>query len=772
MPMPDAGPVVYPEPPFVPVSNRHPRVYFTAADLPQIRENQYKPQNRYALEKLLAYRDTQTDGRLPQTGQPNFDPDLLCVIESCAFDHAVNANAGMGEKAISLLRAYLETETIGDNYNLLGQVIFTVSEVYDWCYDLLDDATRAAFCAAALDRARRLEIGYPPTKQGAVTTHAVEAQLMRDLLCLGLATYDETPAIYQNAAGRFFSEFIPARRFQYEALMHSQGTTYTAYRAQWEILATWIFHRLGLPEIFGPNQRYVLYGRLYARRPDGQLLRDGDTDQNNLPYGQYDSRAARSLLHMANYFHDPYLKAESLREMPEYVLPAPRWNQHCSPAEFLAFNDPDLEGLAPGGLPPAFYFPSPKGAILARTRWESTQAEQPVLVEMKINEWWFSNHQHLDAGAFQIHYRAPLATDMGYYHGALRSGVFTPDNNGNTDYASMHDASYNKRTIAHNALLVHDPKESFQYFLSTANDGGQRVPNRAKEPPTLEALLDPENGYRIGEVLGHEIRLDGNALRLAYLKGDIAAAYSDKVSAMERSFVFLPLEDPLLPAMLIVFDRIIAADPSFRKAWMVNGLHEPALGTLPNRVVLPGDKEGLTSRLTLDILLPEANDTSIDFIGGPGREAFVDGINYPGTPLPGGSNEGHGWRVEVSPRTARAEDCFLTVLHIGDAGGAPPPEQPRLGLSEGFAQVSVHGHTVLFANKRGCDDAPVDFVLDTDGQVVVTDRAPGDWDVFRDGARVETARVTPEGGIAMFFGRKGRYRLVYVGAWGLTAREA
>ena len=43
--------------------------------------------------------------------------------------------------------------------------------------------------------------------------------------------------------------------------------------------------------------------------------------------------------------------------------------------------------------------------MVARTGW----GDDAVIAEMKINEYNFVNHQHLDAGAFQIYYRGALA---------------------------------------------------------------------------------------------------------------------------------------------------------------------------------------------------------------------------------------------------------------------------------------------------------------------------------------------------------------------------
>jgi hypothetical protein len=280
----------YPAPPFVPPPG-HPRVYFTAADLPRLRADVLKPQNARAWAVHLENLRTGTDGLLPPppagaTGDAasNASSRILAIIESLAFDHALRGNPDHGRAAITALRNYVSTVVYPPrDYNNTGQTVFTIGAVYDWCYPLLTPADREFFIAAGLATAAKMEIGWPPLKQGNVTGHGPEAQLQRDLLAFAIATHDERPDLYAIVAGRFFDRFIAAKHFMYPARMHTQGNHYTSYRFQWEMLATLLFDRLGRPEIFGPDQRHALDWMLYARRPDGQVLRDGDTHINNKP---------------------------------------------------------------------------------------------------------------------------------------------------------------------------------------------------------------------------------------------------------------------------------------------------------------------------------------------------------------------------------------------------------------------------------------------------------------------------------------------------------
>ena len=67
-----------------------------------------------------------------------------------------------------------------------------------------------------------MEVKWPQLVQASVTGHGVEAQVARDILSCGIATYDENPEIYRRAAGRLFAEIIPAQNFGYQSGNHHQ----------------------------------------------------------------------------------------------------------------------------------------------------------------------------------------------------------------------------------------------------------------------------------------------------------------------------------------------------------------------------------------------------------------------------------------------------------------------------------------------------------------------------------------------------------------------
>ena len=752
----------YPPPPFTPPAG-HPRVYFMAADIARLKANAAKPQNALAWAAHQTALAKGTDGKLapPRPGQGNSDAGILAIIESLAFDHAVTGNRESGLKAIAAMRQYA-TDAVytPDDYNNNGQTVFTIGIVYDWCHDLLTKADKDALHHAVETTAATMEIGWPPVKQGAVVGHGVEGQLQRDLMSPAIAMYDEYPEMYRLIAGRFFAEFVAPKKFMYPSHRHNQGTNYTSYRYQWEILATWMFDRMGLPDVFGPDVRHLLDWTLYARRPDGLVFADGDSHTDAVPLYTYSNRPSRSMFLAANYAHDPYLKMEAARERPNWAPDKPKLNQSLNPVEFLVFNDPDLEGRPLAELPNSAYFPSPSGSMIARTGWRDGLDSPDMVVEMKINEWYFQNHQHLDAGAFQIYYKGLLALDAGYYQGANK-GKDDRTSPGNTAYGSPHQMNYAKRSIAHNTISVFDPNEVItakgRGKFAIVNDGGQRFPNHGQEPLTLAELTDPAAGNHIGDVLGHGFGPDPLRPDYTYLKGDLTRAYSEKMTGYERSFFFLNLKNDTHPGVLIVFDRVEAANQGFHKAWLLHGLEEPEVSA--NRVVFRDTRPRYNGKLTVDTLMPAAAD--IVKIGGQGKEFWVNGQNFDAALKPGAFHEGGAWRVEVSPHTAAKTDYFLNVLQASDAKpdvAALPATAIHTATHEG---VMIADRVVLFGKARNRLAVPLAFSFTGKGafKIAIADLHAGRWQATGPDGTSVIVDVPAESGVGSWSGPAGQWRL-------------
>ena len=280
-------------------------------------------------------------------------------------------------------------------------------------------------------------------------------------------------------------------------------------------------------------------------------------------------------------------------------------------------------------------------------------------------------------------------------------------------------------------------------------------------------LTDPANGYATGTVLRYGWGPDANRPDYAYLKGDLAAAYSSKVEGYERSFLYLNLgKNATTPAALVVFDRVVSAKPEFKKTWLCHGLFEPEIcgnrSVFKNTRIVPGDgpwSGQYNGKLTVDTLLPE--QASITAIGGPGKEHMVDGVNYPAKLGPNQLEEGHGYRLEVSPTVPQKEDYFLHVLQVGDADGADAlPVSPI--TSENNVGVVIANRAVVLGKGQACIQQPVCFSFAGEGSysIVVADLAPGKWEIFCGETHTGDVEVTEGSGLAVFTGAAGTYRLI------------
>ena len=667
-------------------------------------------------------------------------------LEWDAVEYLIGSDRELGRKTVEATLAFLKKSELPDRHDACrttGRAMVTGAIVYDWLYPLLTEDEKQSYIRELIRLAKTQECGYPPKRQGSVTGHSSEAMIMRDMISAGIAIYDESPEMYDLAAGRFFREHLPARNWLYNGHAYHQGDSYGPYRFGWDTFPLWIFDRLGAGNVYNPEQRQVPYLWVYKTRPDGQRLRAGDTFLHSTPRGTPWGVGAGPML-TASYYGDGVLLSHYLAQGGN------RDNEMIF--EFL-WRDVDLQPKPVDELPTTRYFGPPFGWMVARTGWD----DRSVIAEMKINEVNFTNHQHLDAGAFQVYYRGPLAIDSGVYTGS--SGR----------YGSPHCRNYYWRTIAHNSLLVYDPNEEFQSRRGYGNDAGQRLPNGRSEPQTLDVLLDPKKGYRTGKVLAHGLGPDEHSPDYSYLKGDITSAYSDKVREVVRSFVFLNLRDKRTPAALVVFDHVVSSHPDFRKYWLLHSMEEPQVSEAGVTVdCTEHDQQG---RLVLNTLLPEPHDRDIETIGGPGKEYWVFGQNLPNDQEPRrqerSSMELGSWRIQVSPKKASKEDLFLNVMQVTDwrSGRTFPVERieagPMVGCRIGGPKCDW---IVLFRRDSHCGNTPVS--VDVPGRqpcrILLTDLDSGPWQAIRSGEETVSLQVSNETAAAWFQGNGGKWRIAKV----------
>lgn len=735
----------------------HPRVFVRSWEIPALKERMAHEAGRKIISKLKKAsvpRTPQEDAAEKDRGFRYYAKmrGLTSKVQLQALEYLVNGDEAQAREAIVSMLDTLKKTNFGTKNDLSrasGSMLLVGGMIYDWCYDRFTPEERQAYVNEFVRICHTMECHYPPKRTEPIAGHSSEWMILRDLLSCGIAIYDEYPDMYHHVITMLYQDYIPVRNYTYRGHNYHQGSSYFNVRFTNDLNSLWILDKMGAGAIYDPAQQYVLYDMIYRRRPDGQVMPAGDC--NPAPRKRPQSFSQPAML-AASYYHDPYIAYEYERK--------PDTEPHMLMMELL-WRDFDLKGKEPSDLPLTRFSGTPYGWMIARTGW----GKNSVVAEMKVNEQFYGNHQHMDGGAFQIYYKGPLAIDSGSYQGS--SG----------GYNSPHNKNYFKRTIAHNSLLVYDPSEKFACWNYgggdktefATNDGGQRMPgDRWDTCRSFENLLS--EAYTVGKTLAHGYGPDAHAPEYSYLKGDITKAYTSKVEDVRRSFVFLNLEpkgnadlNPEgaatdIPAVMIVYDHVVSADPSFKKYWLLHSIEEPQTGTQEFTVMRT--KDGDTGKLHCSVLLPEADVTKV---GGPGKEFWVFGENYPNaaTTRPDPCNERGEWRVEVTPKTAVAEDCFLNVIQVMDNTVTPLPVQKIDG--EKVVGAAVGGRTVIFSRDGKALSEEFSFELPKAAgkkvKVLVTDLSAGKWTVINGKKIIEQVDVDPESGSLYFTAAPGKYTL-------------
>ncbi|MBT4140188.1 MAG: heparinase [Candidatus Latescibacteria bacterium] len=723
--------------------SEHPRLYVREQHIPELEKRFSDPVLKKVwrdLEEMSQDERSEDDGEEKDWRYYVQQRGASVQAEMDALLYLVHKDTSVGRGAITTALDLMRDGSwpeIQDIARASGRLMVTGAIVYDWCYDLLEEEEKAAFVEQFIRLAKTLECGYPPVKQGAINGHSAEWMISRDLLSAAIAIYDEYPEMYHLTAERFFAKHVPVRNWFYPGQAYHQGSGYDKVRLSSDLYPLWIFDRMGAGNIFHPDQQFIPYSFFYRRRGDGQFLLSGDVNPSR------GRRARLGLLAMlcGAYYQDEYTNYEFLQR--------PSIDSRDKFFEFL-WRDTELGQREPSDLPLSRYFGFPFGWAIARTGWD----ENSVVAEMKINVYNFINHQHHDAGAFQIYYKGPLAIDSGAYTGS--SG----------GYNSQHNKNYFKRTIAHNSLLVYDPDEVFEtngYGGADKtpfgdNDGGQRLNgDQWGAPQDLEHLLAGD--YKTGDILAHGAGPDDMVPDYTYLKGDITEAYSDKVSAVRRSFCFLNLKEETVPGALIVFDKVVSSNAEFKKCWLLHSIEAPEIKD--NQVTITRTQNGDTGKLVNATLLPKMDDVEITPVGGEGKEFWVFGKNYENDPTnrPDVANERGAWRVEVSPKNPATENYFLNVMQVMNNTNENVLEVEMIE-NDWVVGACIKDRIVAFSKTSDVLDQSYTLSVEGEGmfKIMLTDMHEGAWQIQKEGEVFKAdVSVEVEDRVLYFEGSAGEY---------------
>lgn len=736
----------------------HPRLFVRSWEIPALKEKMEHAEGKKILKKLRKAsvpRTAEEEAKEKDRGFRYYAKmrGVTSQVQLQALEYLVNGDESQARAAITSMLDTLKKTNFGRKNDLSrasGAMMMVGGMVYDWCYDKMTAQEREEYVKEFVRIAGTMECHYPPKRTEPIAGHSSEWMILRDMLSCGIAIYDEYPDMYNHVIQMLYEDYIPVRNYTYKGMNYHQGSGYITVRFTNDLNSLWILDKMGAGAIYDPSQQYVMYDLIYRRRPDGQMMPAGDVNPARRDKPQNYSMPA---MLAASYYDDPYLAYEYDRK--------PNVETHMLMLELL-WRDFDLKGKSPDDLPLTRYSGTPFGWMIARTGWGANS----VVAEMKVNEQFYGNHQHMDGGAFQIYYRGPLAIDSGSYQGSAGG------------YNSPHNKNYFKRTIAHNSLLIYDPSEKFACWNYgggdktefAANDGGQRMPgDRWDTCRSFKDLLS--ESYTVGRTLAHEYGPDQHTPEYSYLKGDITKAYTGKVDDVRRSFVFLNLEpegnadrNPEgavtdVPAVLMVYDHVVSADPSFRKYWLLHSIEEPQTGK--DGFTVARTKDGDSGKLHCSVLLPES--AGIDKVGGPGKEFWVFGNNYPNaaTTRPDPCNERGAWRVEVTPGKESKEDCFFNVIQVADNSVGKMLPVRRIDADK-VVGAAVSDRVVMFSrDSRQLSDSFSFEIPKAAGKLVkilLTDLAEGSWNIIKDGKTFKrNVAVSPDTGTIYFTGSPGRY---------------
>ncbi len=738
----------------------HPRLYVTPDDIEDVKSRMQSAEGRKILAKLEKAALPRTAAEEAAEKDRGFRyyfkmRGLTSKVQLQALDYLVNGDKAVAREAITSMLDSLKNTNFGTKNDLSrasGVMLMVGGMVYDWCYDQFTPAERQAYIKEFVRIAGTMECHYPPKRTEPIAGHSSEWMILRDMLSCGIAIYDEYPEMYNYVVEMLFEDYFPVRNYVYKGQNYHQGTSYITVRFSNDLISQWIFRKMGVEGIYDPGMQYVLYDFIYRRRPDGHVIPAGDVNPGNRKKpNSYDLPAMLA----SAYYNDPYLDYE-------YKTYKPNLEPHCLMFELLWRNF-DLQPKSPEDLPLTRYSGTPFGWMIARTGW----GDDSVIAEMKVNEQFVGNHQHLDGGSFQLYYKGLLAIDSGSYQGSAGG------------YNSPHNKNYFKRTIAHNSLLIFDPEEKFacwNYGGSdkteyAANDGGQRMPgDRWDTCRSFKDLLS--ESYTMGKALAHGFGPDPKVPEYSYLKGDLTKAYTAKVKDVRRSFVFLNLKDAgdaAVPAALIVYDHIEASNPDFQKYWLLHSVEEPELAE-DEFTVTRCNEYGDEGMLKNTVLLPET--AKMEKVGGRGREFWVfnqktgeteGGTNYPNdaTTRPDPTNERGEWRLEIKPAKGSAVDNFLNVMQVADAGNEDWNTAVRVD-AEKVVGTAIADRVVMFSRDAKTLGETFEFsVLNTSAEykVLLTDLAEGRWKVYRDRKLVGRFDVDAGSGTLYFKAKGGSYTI-------------
>ena len=757
-----------------PTTGQHPRVLFTSESIDGLND---------ALASATSEAKALYDAALasPPDGEiadNEFDREndqtMLSAIQMLALDYRMTGNPLSGYRAIYAIKNVLKTLTdswTGHDdtaHRYYGFAMYISACVYDWCYELLTPTDKEQIVLGVQEKICKVgmtvdyAVGFPPTRADAVSGHGTAFQILRDYLAFAIAIYDEYPGWWDMIAGRFYEEYVPVRNQFYRAGINPQGVSlYLSSKTFADLYSAWLVKTATgyFPYESEANMKQVARTIFsYELRVNSGGLYGFVSGDDQMPYGAFLDYGQIALI-SSYLFNDATMRAQveydynhaasnpvTSRPMgSSYTNFSGNLTETTTAAEYLICSSSGLEPAADRheGMDLILYNGGWLGQIIARNTWARSQAA----VLMKIGQRTVANHDHYDAGSFQIFYKAMLAGDTGVYD----------------VYGDTHHQYYHQATIAHNSLLIYNTTLSSTY--SGYYSGGQQR--------LIDANLSnwQSSTYKTGDVTGVSYGYADQAKTTptyAYIAGNIAAAYpSSTVSEVtRRMLVVYDTDNADVPMYFFVFDNITSYSGSYKKTFLLHTRTEPYVpdGYDESDKIMQVNNGGATLRIQNVI----GNDVTFTTRGGNGNNYKVNqnGVdNYVQLNSSGSHNDNYWGRLEISPATGNTTDQLLNAMYVFDTANAV--DLVATAISTDVVKGAAIGNTVaVFVTSATRRDTEFTFTASGSGtkNYYVSGVAAGDWTVCVGGVPVDVVTATEDGGFITFAAPAGAAITIRPGA--------
>ncbi|MBD3268293.1 hypothetical protein GF373_16630 [bacterium] len=589
------------------IHSGHPRIYLTADRIPEM-QKRCKESHASYYQDLLSTRWILD--RAPGVGYSH-----MTNMAMPAFLYLVEEDPAYAEKTKALLDAMADAPPT-DQY-MTPEYIRQAAMCYDWIFADLKEEEKKRYAEAMIEMGDYMLSLW---RHSDFNNHFVNEHL--SVLYIGVVLADdgiadqEAKKFLEHGVDYLKNHAIPAAdEIAGEDGGQAEGFSYNDWGYARPLALTAEMWRVATGEdLFEHSSFFATQSmwHLYCLRPHDRTF----VKAEDCPSGFGPGANLKTFMHLlAARLRDPY--AQWLGDLHARKYKQQSWKE-------ILWRDAEIQPTPPSGLPLARHFKK-LGWVVSRSGWET---ENDTFSLFQCGDF-YAGHQHLDANTFVIHKGGSLAID---------SGV--------NEYSS-HRANYYCRTIAHNGILVFDPRETFSRAVwggdgkEGSNDGGQLRGDIISRVGTFK-----ENGpHDIADITQFYA-----SKHLTYICGDATRAYHPrKMEWFTRQFVHIQ------PDIFVVFDRVVSDEPSYKKTWVMHSIHSPRKEG-EGFVIQHGD-----GRLDVQTVFPKA--AQMEMIGGDGKEYWVNGKNYP--PNSKSDPEAGNWRLEVSPLEENTEDAFLHVLQAG-----------------------------------------------------------------------------------------------------------